>query len=62
MLYGTKMSVAFGPGNKISSCTETSSTIKVLNIIVNYHESLSTSSSGTRSFGLFLPTSINQNL
>jgi len=62
MFYGTKMSVAFGPSNKICSYTETSSTVKALNTIINYHESLSTSSSGTTSFGLFLPASINQNL
>lgn len=62
MFYGTEMPVAFGPSNKISSYTETSSTVKALNIIINYHESLSTSSSGTRSFGPFLPASINQSL
>lgn len=58
----TKCQWPFGPCNKISSYTETSSTVEALNIIVNYHESLSTSSSGTRSFGLFLPASINQSL
>lgn len=62
MFYGTKTSVAFGLSNKINSYTETSSTAKALNIIVNYHESLSTSSSGTRSSDPFLPSSINQSL
>lgn len=61
MFYRTKMSVAFGPSNKITSYTETRSTVKALNIIINYHESLSTSSSGT-SFGLFLPASIDHSL